>query len=66
MVQIMGDKAIPKEGKHAYDKYMDSIELSRLYRLHEKAPAPIGSGRTTFQTGFPCKRALVKMGGGGF
>ena len=28
MVQIMGDKAIPKEGKHAYDKYMDSIELS--------------------------------------
>lgn len=23
-----GDKAIPKEGKHAYDKYMDSIELS--------------------------------------
>lgn len=28
MVQIMGDKAIRKEGKHAYDKYMDSIELS--------------------------------------
>ena len=27
MVQLMGDEAIPQKGKHAYDKYMDSIEL---------------------------------------
>lgn len=27
IVQIMMDKAIKKDGKHAYDKYMDSIEL---------------------------------------
>lgn len=28
MVQVVMDKAIKREGKHAYDKYMDSIELS--------------------------------------
>lgn len=27
LVQVVRDKAIKKSGKHAYDKYMDSIEL---------------------------------------
>ena len=36
MVQIMMDKAIKKEGKHAYDKYMDSMELSGYINYTER------------------------------
>ncbi|MBS5481359.1 MAG: hypothetical protein KHX46_09535 [Clostridiales bacterium] len=48
MLQVLADKAIRKCGKHAYDKYMDSVELGGWIdytkRQMEKAPENERSG----------------------